>query len=213
MVSTFDQPPPIDLSQGRLFSKRQEALLGDMEEIFLREGYRALTVEQLVGRLHCSRSTLYELAPSKDELVLLVLDRLLQRIGRQAMAQAHQNDDPLLRVYSYMSTASVALSSGSQAFSVDVAAHPGASRLFQQHYRFATSVCARLIQDGIDQGVFRDMDARLAAEVLYASLERITDPDVLRLTEHTGAEAIQQVFDLFVFGLSEGDGRPRSAGR
>ena len=34
----------------------------------------------------CSRRTLYELAPSKEQLQLVVLDRLLQRIGRQALA-------------------------------------------------------------------------------------------------------------------------------
>jgi len=208
MTSVPRPQPPTDLSAGRRFSQRQEGILNGLEEIFFREGFRRLTIQQLAARLRCSRRTLYDLAPSKDELVLLVIDRLLQRIGRQATAQARMNDDPLARLRAYMSTASAALSPGTQAFSVDVAATPGAHRLFQAHYWFATSVCAGLIQDGIDCGVFRQMDARLAAELLYAGLDRLQDPEVIRVTRHTNAEAIRQVFDVVLFGLSLTDRPP-----
>lgn len=183
-------------------------MLGELETVFFKEGFRSLTIQELAARLHCSRSTLYDLAPSKDELVLLVIDRLLQRVGRQAMAQVRALDDPLRRLHAYMSTASAALSPGAQAFSADVAAHPGAHRLFQDHYRYATSVCAELIQEGIDREVFREIDARLVAEFLYAGLDRLQDPEVLQMTRHTNAEAIQQMFDVVLFGLSQESSRP-----
>lgn len=203
------QMPPTDLSRRRSFTSRQQELLADLEEIFFKEGFRNLTILELAARLRCSRRTLYELAPSKDEIVLLVIDRLLQRTGRQAMAKVRALDDPVQRVHAYLSTASTALHHGTEAFSTDVAAHPGAHRLFQEHYRFATSVCAHLIQEGVDQGAFRGIDPQLAAEVIYAGLDRLQEPEVLQLTGHTNAEAIQQMIDLIVYGLAPAGGIQR----
>ena len=41
---------------------------------------------QLAARVNCSLRTLYALAPRKDALLLMVIDRRLHRIGRAAMA-------------------------------------------------------------------------------------------------------------------------------
>lgn len=208
MVAFWREMPPVDLSEGRSTTQRQAKVLADLETLFLDEGFRGLTVQELATRLRCSRRTLYDLAPSKDELVLLVIDRLLQRIGRQAMDEMRQLDDPRERIHAYLSTARSSLSRGGDAFFADVAAHPGTRRLFQQHYRFARSVCATLIEEGIDQGRFRPVDQRVAAEFLYAGLSRLQEPEVLTLTGHTVAEAIEQAFELIMFGLSTVDPPP-----
>lgn len=204
MDKPLRQMPPTDLSRGRSFTPRQEDVLAGLEGIFLHDGFRRLTIQELAARLHCSRRMLYELAPSKDELVLLVVDRLMQRTGRDAMAKLRGLDEPVEKVYAYVSTASTALRPGTQAFSNDVAAHPAAHRLFSEHYRFAVSVVAHLIQEGIDRGHLPGANPQLVAEVLYAGLERLADPDVLRLTGLSNAQAMQQLFDLIVYGLSRG---------
>ncbi len=198
------QMPPVDLSRGRSFTPRQEDILTELEGMFLHDGFHRLTVRELADRLHCSRRTLYELAPSKDDLVLLVIDRLLQRTGREAMAKLAGLDDPVEKVHAYVSTASTTLRLGTEAFSADVAAHPATHRLFSDHYRFATSVVAHLVQEGIDRGLLRGANPQLVAEVLHTGLERLEDPDVLRLTGLTNAEAMQQLFDLIVYGLARG---------
>ena len=63
-------------------SPRREEILDELEAIFLAEGFRGLTVGTLAARLRCSRSTLYALAATKEELYLRVSDRILRRIGR-----------------------------------------------------------------------------------------------------------------------------------
>ena len=76
-----------------LLSQRAEAQLGarhrevldELESLFLREGFSGVSVRELAAHVGCSRRTLYEVAPSKDELVLIVLDRFLHRVGRDAL--------------------------------------------------------------------------------------------------------------------------------
>ncbi|HSK46440.1 MAG TPA: TetR/AcrR family transcriptional regulator, partial [Coriobacteriia bacterium] len=58
---------------------RRQELLERIEEIFLAEGFLHTRVGTLADTLHCSRSTLYKLAPSISELYVLILDRWLNR--------------------------------------------------------------------------------------------------------------------------------------
>ena len=72
-----------------MLSRRAEAALGVRHrsileglEKLMRDGELAkLTIGDMATRLECSRRALYELAPSKEQLVLLVLDRVMHRIG------------------------------------------------------------------------------------------------------------------------------------
>ena len=80
-----------DSPAARPYSERQEHLLDALEEIFLQEGFRSVAVGELAARLHCSRSTLYGVAPSKQRLFLVVLERLLARIRELAHAAYHDN--------------------------------------------------------------------------------------------------------------------------
>ena len=62
------QPPMPDL---RGFSPRQLEILDVVEQVFLRNGIRAVRIGELAAEASCSRSTLHELAPSKEDLLLL----------------------------------------------------------------------------------------------------------------------------------------------
>jgi AcrR family transcriptional regulator len=47
-------------------TRRQAELLDQLEALFLAEGFARFTLEDLAVRLHCSKSTLYALAGSKE---------------------------------------------------------------------------------------------------------------------------------------------------
>src|SRR5947209_20566514 len=89
----------------RGWSDRQLEILDVLQALFLAEGFRHLTIADLVDRLHCSRRTLYSLAPSKEELVLVVIGRLLNDMGLEARAQAAAHDDPGDAIAAYLQTA------------------------------------------------------------------------------------------------------------
>src|SRR5438067_2180748 len=88
----------------RRFSDRQEEILTVVEEVFLREGIRAVRMGQLAAEASCSRSTLYELASSKEDLLLLVLDRMMRRIERRGLLAIEQASDPVEKMRAMMSS-------------------------------------------------------------------------------------------------------------
>src|SRR5262245_59150030 len=74
-------------------SRRREQILDAIEQLFLERGFQVLTIDDLVAAAGCSRSTLYALADTKENLFLLVLDRMWRRLRERAReAQAISGD-------------------------------------------------------------------------------------------------------------------------
>lgn len=208
-------PPPTPIADYGPYTERQGDILAGLEEIILDEGFRHLTVGDMAERLHCSRRTLYEVANSKDELVLLVLDRLLQRMGKRAHQTLRELEDPVDRVQAFMRAAIAEIRAVSVAFAEDIETHGPARRLFNSHYEFAASVLGGVIQDGIDRGVFREVHAQLVAQVLDAGVARLQEPRVLRATGVTEADAFEELTSIILHGITtpeaaiDGDGKTR----
>src|SRR3954465_2809359 len=100
---------------------RQRQILDELGALF-RDGFAELTMAELAAQLNCSLRTLYGLAPSRDELVLTVVDLHLWRVGREAMAAINDDMAPLDAVRAYLSAATVAVSRTNAAYARDLAA-------------------------------------------------------------------------------------------
>ena len=68
--------------------RSREALLDSLVDILVAEGFSDWKMGVLASRLSCSRSTLYKLAPSKTELIVLVLNRVIDSIMADALEAA-----------------------------------------------------------------------------------------------------------------------------
>jgi hypothetical protein len=80
------RPPPAVLGRERerRLTDRQRQILDHLGQMF-DGGFAHLTMAEIASRSNCSLRTLYGLAPSRDELVLIVVDRNLWRVGRTAV--------------------------------------------------------------------------------------------------------------------------------
>jgi len=197
--------PPEDLMRGRQFGPRHLQLLDGIETILLTEGFRDLTVGGLAERLHCSRRTLYELADSKEELVLLVIDRLLRRLARRAHDAANAETSHLERLRSFLTKGLTELHRATLTFTQDVADDDAAHALIAAHFRYATNVIVGLLTEGIDAGEFSAaIHPRVAAEAIDAGLARLQEPAVLRTAGVTFAEALEEFLIYFTDGIRAG---------
>lgn len=179
------------------FSARKEEILDTLEEIFLTEGFRDVTIEDLVRRARCSRGTLYDLAPTKEALFIVVLDRLWRRLGLRAQKAIRATSDPAKQIEAYL-TEATALFHPSPRFLEDVEAYAAARRLFDEHVGIAIDYLAGLVEAGIESGQFRPVPSRLAAEVLSAAASQFAG-------RTDAADAIQQAVRMVLYGLVTSD--------
>lgn len=180
---------------------RQVELLDKLEVIFLEEGFRRLTIGELASRLKCSKRTIYELAPSKQELVLLVMDRWLMRIRSMGRAGMLKHTDPVDRIEAYLEPGvSESIRAGSQ-FLADVQSSPPAHSILELHQRERTQVLRDILDDGKTRGRFRAFHSALVAEVFLASVARINEPSVLGAANLGFSEAFSEFFGLILHGI------------
>src|ERR687894_372906 len=100
--------PPSDAGGARL-TRRQAELLDQLEELFLGEGFARFTLDDLAVRLHCSKSTLYALAESKERLASRVIRHFFRKATEAVEAQTVTETDPARRVTAYLSAVARAL--------------------------------------------------------------------------------------------------------
>jgi len=186
---------------------RQRELLTQLGSLF-RDGFADLTMSEIASRLNCSLRTLYGLAPSRDELVLTVVDTHLWRVGREAMAAIAPGMAPLDAVRTYLSAATVAVSGTTEAYSRDLAAMPAARRRNGDHADYVVAVTRTLLDLAVERGDIADVDTAAVAHTLATLGQEFIRPDVMATLRTPPKEAADAVVDLILRGLVAAPNRP-----
>jgi AcrR family transcriptional regulator len=192
--------PLLDRDRERELTDRQRQLLDQMERLFA-GGFACLTMAELAARLNCSLRTLYALAPSRDELVLIAVDRSLWRIGRAARDAIGPDLAPLDAVRAYLEAATVAVSGWTEAFARDLATVPAAQRLEDGHNTYLFEVTRTLLDLAVERGDIAEVDTVAVARVLAGLGRFFSRPEVIPTLRSSPKGAADAVVDLVLLGL------------
>lgn len=174
-------------------------MLDELEDRFLTHGFVGWTIGELAAGVGCSRRTLYELASSKDELVLVVLDRFLHKKGRSSLEAIDPADPFADQLRRYLT--------GGVAFELrpmlvrDLAEDAPARRLVDRHYRFAMGVIERLVARGVEAGEFRSVNPALVAATIAGTGLYLGHPEVAERVGLSGEQIANQLLDLLLPAL------------
>jgi AcrR family transcriptional regulator len=193
--------PVLGRERERALTDRQRELLDQMETLFA-GGFADLTMAGLAARLNCSLRTLYALAPSRDELVLIVVDRNLWRTGRVARDAIGHDLAPLDAVRAYLEAATVAVSGWTETFARDLGTVPAAQRLAAEHDEYLFAVTRTLLDLAVERGDIPDVDTAAVARVLAGLGGFFSRPKVIPTLRSSPKEAADAVVDLVLRGLA-----------
>ncbi len=148
---------------------RQLEILDALEAWVLQGDFADVTMAEIAKRMECSLRTLYGIAPSKDELVLVILDRRLhrlQRFGRDAIRALELDEPPLTRLRAYLRATNRAVQPTTAAFSRDFATVPGAKELNESHASFVVAITCALLEEAMASGEIAPLNAPAIAQLL-----------------------------------------------
>lgn len=200
-LRSVPRPKPV-LARRReeALTARQRELLDQLGGLF-DGGFADLTMAEIARRLSCSLRTLYELAPSRDELLLMVIDRNLWRIGRTAAGALDDEMAPLDALRSYLEAANVAVSGTTPAFARDLATVATAQRLNDAHSDYIVAVARCLLDIAVDRGDIEPVDTAAIARVVAGVGRDFSRPEVLATLQSPPKEAADAVVDVILRGL------------
>lgn len=192
--------PVLDRERERSLTARQREIFDQLGALF-DHGFADLTMAGLAARVSCSLRTLYELAPSRDELVLMVVDRNLWRIGRTAASALDGDLAPLDALRAYLQAATVAVAGLTPAFVGDLAAVPAAQRLNDTHSDYLVAVTRCLLDLAVERGDIAAVDTSAIARVMAGVGRDFARPEVISTLRSSPKEAADAVVDVLLRGL------------
>ncbi|WP_040407143.1 TetR/AcrR family transcriptional regulator [Amycolatopsis nigrescens] len=181
---------------------RQRALLGDLEVLFLEEGFAGFTLDDLAARTRCSKSTLYALAPSKEQLAVKVVARFFKGAAKQIEARIEGLGDARDILREYLAGVSEYLNRASSAFMRDIADFAPARATYELNSQAAAARIREFIAKGVADGVFRDVRAGLVAEMAGVLIEAIQTGVLAARTDVSDAEAFTALSELLLEGIA-----------
>ena len=198
--------PLLDRERERGLSERQRELLSRLQRLFFADGFAQLTMSDLAAQLRCSLRTLYVLAPTRDELVLIVVDRNLWRVGQAAHDAIDPATSALRALRGYLHAATFAVSEWTEPFVRDLAAVPAAQALADGHRTYLFEVTRALLDLANRRGEIVAADTAAVARVMAGLGGFFSRPEVIATLRSTPKQAADEVLELILRGM---EGRSR----
>ncbi len=189
---------------------RRLALFDALVALILDEGFAHLTLDDLAARLHCSKSTLYRLADSKEQLVRAATVHFFRGATEQVEASVAGAVDARDRIRRYLEAVGEQLRPASPRFMEDLAADPAVREVYERNTRFAARRVQELITEGVAAtpsvmsswtGELRDAHAAFVGDVAAAAMVRIQQRQVAAATGLDDAQAYEELAILLTRGL------------
>lgn len=197
---TTSPPATKPAGRGRRSDRRLE-LRGQLRVIFMREGFRDLTIDRIAKRLGCSNRSLYAIAPSKEEMFLAVLNDIFEEAKREGLEGALLHEEPAARIEAYLRPGVIhSRELGVKALE-DILSYLPARTLLERYRQERMEVLEEIISGGIKSGSFRAVHPHLAAEALLAGINRFQQLSLEEKSEIPFDEAIEELYDLLLHGL------------
>jgi AcrR family transcriptional regulator len=181
---------------------RQTDLLMRMVALMAAEGFASFTLDDLSERLRCSKTTLYQLAGSKQELVREAVKHYFREAAEAVEKQVADTSAPSDRVVAYLNAVAEQLRPLSRQFLDDMAHFEPAREVYEANTRHAAGRIRQLITEGVAVGAFRDVDAAFVGEVVAAAMQEIQRGEVTARTGLSDSDAYAELASLIVHAVS-----------
>ncbi|MEO3937952.1 TetR/AcrR family transcriptional regulator [Dermatophilaceae bacterium Soc4.6] len=178
---------------------RTAALLDELVELFLAEGFRDTTLTALAARLHCSKSTLYAVGPSKEQMIVAVVRAFFRRATTRVETRLAATSRPEKRLGAYLLAISDELSPASPAFFADLDAFAPARETYTRNTEFAADRVRELVREATTR---RGVDATFVGAVAGQVMEAINSGRIGEATGLDDAAAYRALADLLTAAVS-----------
>ena len=140
-------------------------VMDDLEKM-LDQGESFATMSELAKTLKISLRTLYEIAPSKEELIVATVDRVLKKHGKIAMDAIKIHSSPIKKLESFLAVANQAVGPRLEKFTLPLANLSTSKSMVNYHEQYITDFIKSLLDEAKSQKEIKDIDTQATAILL-----------------------------------------------
>ena len=154
----------------KIITKRHSEIIDSLEKM-LEKGVPDLTMSEIASKLKNSLRTLYEIAPSKNKLILMTMDNILRKLGKHAIDSVSKISSPIDRLEKYLFIVNQAVGPKFNKFMNDIEKIEGSKRMADFHENFISEYTEKLLEEAIEKKEIIKIDTR-SFSILFSSIGR-----------------------------------------
>ena len=154
----------------RIYTKRHHEIIDALERL-LEQGVPELTMSEIAKKLKISLRTLYEIAPSRDKLILMTMDNILKKLGKFAMDSVEDIDSPINKLEEYLFIVNQAVGPKFDRFLIDMEKINGSKTTADYHENFIKNYIKKLLEEAIKKKEIKSIDVK-AFSILLGGIGR-----------------------------------------
>ena len=154
----------------RIYTKRHYEIIDALERL-LEQGVPELTMSEIAKKLKISLRTLYEIAPSRDKLILMTMDNILKKLGKFAMDSVEDIDSPINKLEKYLFIVNQAVGPKFDRFLIDMEKINGSKTTADYHENFIKNYIKKLLEEAIEKKEIKSIDVK-AFSILLGGIGR-----------------------------------------
>ena len=181
------------------FSKKHHQIIQKLEEM-LEKGVPDLTMSQIASRLKISLRTLYEIAPSKDQLIIMIMDVILKKLGKNAIDSISDIKSPIKKLEKYLSLVNQAVGPKFNTFFNDLKKINGLEEMADYHANFITNMTEDLLIQAIQKKEIQNIDAK-AFSILLGGIGREFIKEKNKLIDSSPEESANSITEIILNGI------------
>ena len=152
-------------SKSPQIGKRHLEVMDELESM-LDQGKSFSTMSDLAKKLKISLRTLYEIAPSKEELIVTTVDRVLKKHGKIAMDAMNAHSSPIKKLESFLTVANQAVGPRFERFTLSLSSLNSSKPMVDYHEQYITDLIKNLLDEARIKNEIKEIDTQAAALLL-----------------------------------------------
>jgi len=179
-------------------------------ELFMRYGFRSVTMDEIAGQIGISKKTLYQFFEDKDALVEAVMQGEMAYMQKECSRQIVEAENAIDEMFRDMDSMEVVIDSLNPQIIFDLEKfYPKTFEKFRKHkHTFLLEVIKKNLIRGIQEGVYRDdIDIDIIARFRLESAFIMFNHDLFPYGKYNLLRVSNEIYYLYLHGLATPKGK------
>lgn len=178
--------------------------------LFLRYGFRSVTMDEIAGQIGISKKTLYQFFEDKDALVEAVMQAEMNYMQIECRKQQQQSENAIEEIFKDMDSMEAVMDALNPQIIFDLEKfYPKTYEKFKRHKNtFLLEIIKKNLQRGILEEVYRpDIDIDITARFRLESAFIAFHTDIFPYGKYSLLKVSSEIYHLYVHGIATTKGK------
>ena len=188
----------------------KERIQQKARELFMRYGFRSVTMDEIAGQLGISKKTVYQFFEDKDSLVETVMQKEMDYMHTECMKQMVESENAIDEIFKDMDSMEAVIESLNPQIIFDLEKfYPNTFEKFKKHKNnFLLEIIKKNLQRGIQEELYRgDLDIDIIAKFRLESCFLAFSQETYPFGKYSLLQVSNEIYFLYIHGIATPTGK------